>query len=231
MIAEVAALTSLAADLTLPLRPRFLSLMRTLSLHASWTSLHERLRLETRDLHDTLEVAVDIPEQISTRERYRSYLYRLWSVHTAIEQSLPQSSLSGLGFDYGNRRRSELLEHDLAMLDMPLDSRLGKELPKIAAALNTQDALGRIYVVEGSAIGARAVLPDIQRQLGLSAAEGASFFAGLDVESKPIWRACLDAINAIQADTREADQTVASARNTFQVFLEWLPEPTSQDAK
>ena len=82
-----------------------------------------------------------------------------------------------------------------------------------------------MYVIEGSALGARAILPKIEAALGVDA-DGASYFSGRGGQEKPLWQACLKAINAVDLKSEGADRAVAGALATFAMFQRWLPENT-----
>lgn len=184
-------------------------------------TLHQRLRAETRQHHETLETAVAVERQIETLERYTAYLSRLWLIHHALELQFARWDASALGFDYRDRSRARMLAADLAALGADQPRAAG---PQVGAFKSAQHALGAIYVVEGSSLGARAILPSIEQSLGLDTTSGASFFEGFGAEGKPLWRACLAAIDAIDPHTAAADRVVAGAQATFDLYLDSLPE-------
>jgi len=198
-------------------------------MSASKDNLHERLRRATRPLHDELERAVDIGVQITTGERYRVYLYRLWALHVAAETALEAFDFSPLGFAYRAPYRSSLLADDLATVGVrPEELRL-LPLPQSPRLHSIAAALGAVYVVEGSAKGARAILPRIAASLGFDARQGASFFAGFGRETAALWHGCLAAINAIDPNSAEADQSVEAAKATFAMFRRGLAPDTQTD--
>ena len=95
-------------------------------------------------------------------------------------------------------------------------------LPSLAAGL------GCIYVVEGSAKGARAILPDIKSALGFDSEGGAAFFSGRGPEGKLLWRAFLAAIEDIPPGSEDADHAVDAAQATFAMFRAGLLEPAQE---
>jgi heme oxygenase len=185
-----------------------------------YDTLHERLRAETRELHEDLEAAVDIERELASVHRYAAYLGRLWSLHASIERAMAQFDFSPLGFEY-RRCRSRDLEADMTHLGIKV--RPGEIAPPPARVQCLDSALGCIYVVEGSALGARAILPLIKARLGLTPRAGASFFVGFDEEGKAVWRACLAALQGIEGDGARADRVIAGAVSTFLTFRQWLP--------
>jgi heme oxygenase len=191
-------------------------------MSASKGSLHERLRTVTRPLHDELERAVNIGERLASRQRYAGHLARLWGLHAAAEKALQALDFSHLGFIYPAPYRSALIEEDLAYLGIPADVLRRTDLPTVPRLETIPAGLGCLYVLEGSAKGARAILPDIRAALGLDAERGAKFFYGFGRETGELWRACMTAINDIDPASVEADRTVETATGTFLMFREGL---------
>jgi heme oxygenase len=198
-------------------------------MSASKDNLHERLRRATRPLHDELERAVGIGEQIATRERYRVYLSRLWALHVAAETAIAAFDFSPLRFAYPEHYRSRLLADDLATVGVRAEQLRLLPLPQAPRLHCVAAALGAVYVVEGSAKGARAILPQIAASLGYDARQGASFFAGFGRETAALWHACLAAINGIDPNSAEADQSVEAAKATFAMFRRGLAPDTQTD--
>jgi heme oxygenase len=188
-------------------------------MSASKANLHERLREATRALHEELERVVGISERIATRANYAAYLVELWTLYTSAESALASLDFAPYGFDYPSPYRSQLLEADLGffgfspsrLADLPLP--LAPRLDGVAAGL------GCVYVLEGSAKGARAILPEIIAALGLDAARGATFFHGFGLDTRRRWQACLAAINGIDPYSRQADSAVEAAVETFEMFI------------
>lgn len=185
-------------------------------------TLHQRLRESTRAAHEDLETAVEIEQQFLSRTAYAGYLSRLLGAHEVAERALSPFDFGALGFDYGARRKSELLKADLCHVGFA-GARVSAPQTESLKLQSLAEALGCVYVIEGSSLGARAVLPQIKRVLGFDERAGASYFAGLGEEGKVIWRACLNAIIAIPPRSAEADQVVGGAHATFAAFRAILP--------
>lgn len=195
-------------------------------MSASKANLHERLREATRALHDELERVVSVSDCIATRASYSAYLAELWPLYRATENALDLLDFTPFGFDYPTPYRSRLLEADLDFLGVSRS--LLASLPLLTAPRldGIAAGLGCVYVVEGSAKGARAVLPEITTALGLDALHGASFFNGFGLETRRMWQACLGAIDRIDPYSRQADSAVEAATETFAMFLRaFAPRP------
>jgi heme oxygenase len=199
-------------------------------MSASTGSLYERLRAATQPLHGELEEAVDIAERLKSREGYARHLVGLYRAHAAIEAALQALDFSPFGFVYPCPYRSALLEDDLVVLGYPADALRRVEPPQPPQLKTIPAGLGCLYVVEGSAKGARAILPAISSSLGLDAKRGASFFYGFGRETGKLWRGCMSAIDTIDARSPQADCAVDAAIDTFNMFREVLVRPQGRDA-
>jgi heme oxygenase len=126
-------------------------------------SLHERLRAATRPLHDDLERSVNIDARLRSLAHYADHLALLWRLHAVAERALHRVDFGRFGFVYPYPYRSSLLEQDLAGLGVSADDLARLGLPRSPVLQTTAEGLGCMYVVEGSAKGARAILPEIKR--------------------------------------------------------------------
>jgi heme oxygenase len=197
-------------------------------MSGSKESLYERLRGATRPLHDELEGAVRIGERLESPASYASHLVQLWQLHTSAETGLQALDFRPLGFVYPSPYRAALLEADLDFLGIPAARLQALPLPLAPTLPSLAAGLGCIYVVEGSAKGARAILPDIKSALGFDSEGGAAFFSGRGQGGKLLWRAFLAAIEHIPPGSEDADQAVDAAQATFAMFRAGLLEPAPE---
>lgn len=191
-------------------------------MSGSKATLRERLRHSTRAAHDALERAVRIGDRIATRAGYVGHLEQLFVLHSAAERGLDRFDFTPLGFTYRWPNRSALLAADLLALGVPAVRLRTLNFPDAPQLGGMAGALGSLYVLEGSAKGARAILPSISASLGLDAVSGASFFSGFGAETKRVWQSCVAAINAIDPDSADGDRAVAGALATFAMFHQGL---------
>ena len=114
---------------------------------------HRRLRDATQVDHRRLETRVDILTRIATTDGRRALVQRFHGLHAEAEAALAPwlADLAGLEFDA--RRRSVQLAVDLAVLDGDPPSK-----PEHALAVTSvSEALGRMYVLEGSTLGGQVI--------------------------------------------------------------------------
>jgi heme oxygenase len=172
----------------------------------------ERLRRETTGLHRDVEEMTDLPGSISSRKDYVNLLRRLHEFHTAVEARLADPSWAtgwlDLGIALPAHRRSHLLSEDLSALGATPEE-AGVRLPTID---NIGRALGCLYVVEGSSLGGRVLVPAFRAALG----EVPTAFFGSDERMHPHpWRSVVAGLRKFDVTGGSADDVVLGAQDTF----------------
>lgn len=82
-------------------------------------------------------------------------------------------------------RRLHLLQRDLRSLGLPPTSGGDDFMPRLGGV---PEAIGSLYVLEGSALGGQFIASRAQRMLGLSPAHGTSYFHGAGSGTAERWR-------------------------------------------
>lgn len=160
----------------------------------------------------------DLPGSISTREDYVHLLRQLHGFHTAVEARLAAPSFATgwltLGIDLPTHRRAHLLSEDLLAL--------GALPPKAAVRLpgldNIGQALGCLYVVEGSSLGGRVLAPAFRAVLGDIPT---GFFDSNDRRHPHPWRSVMAGLRKFDVTAGSADaadDVVLGAQETFVAF-------------
>jgi heme oxygenase len=185
---------------------------------ATAETLHQRLRAATRTLHDAVEGGVDMAAALSSVAAYCRLLRDLWRLHAGYEACLAGQPWAELGIDYDSRRRAPLLRADLAALG---DS-AGLGQPVAVSVTGLHDALGCLYVLEGSTLGNQVLLRAAEAALGLGPDTGARFLHGYGAETGAQWRRLTQALDGIPAAGPAAEAIEAGARRTFETFSRTL---------
>ncbi len=181
------------------------------------------LREHTAALHREVEDAVDLPAAVRDRADYLRLLQRLLDLHLPLEQRLDDDAWSArwvaLDVDLEAHRRAPLLQDDLRGLGLaPVAGRA--PVPPVTSFAG---ALGAWYVLEGSAVGGRVLLP------ALRAAAGdvpATFLAGAGrTATWPAARAALRRAGTAMGPA-DAQAAVRSAQAVFRAFAAHLPDPS-----
>ena len=132
------------------------------------------LKAATAAHHQRLERRVDIERHLRSRAAYRALLERFYGFHRPIETVLAP-------FAGPFTPRHPLLAQDIAALGgdvagLPIATRL----PEVHSV---RDALGVLYVLEGSALGGAVIGGMVERDLGLHS----TYFARRGIAAR--WRA------------------------------------------
>jgi heme oxygenase len=181
--------------------------------------LFERLRAETRQEHELAERAAPIPQTVPALAGQLQRLlrfYRAWEPE--VERRLPPGLLAW----WPGAWRTAALERDLAALrTRPLVIAESPALPDLGSAAAV---VGSLYVVEGSALGGQVIASALETSLGISSANGASFFKGRGPATMPHWRGFMMAAGALVPPELH-DDAIGAAKATFRAFMECVAEP------
>ena len=95
--------------------------------------------------------------------------------------------------------------------------------------MNTAQHWGCLYVIEGATLGGQIIIKNLNFNLGLTAAAGASFCDGYGAQTGSRWKALCAAVPDEGFDSQGgAEAMLRSANRTFDVFSEWLfPGPVT----
>ena len=191
------------------------------------------LRLTTRAEQERIEHVLRLDEPMPL-ERYGAILcgldafLRVWEprIHAALPERLQPW--------FRARRRGGFASADVEWLravagiaPVAMSSRLAATLPLGDPA----EAMGSLYVIEASALGARVIAPQLKRTLGLGQGRGASYFHGFGGETGAMWanfrtQAALE----IGDSSRNTVRACQSAKRTFAALIDLFaplasPEP------
>lgn len=117
--------------------------------------------------------------------------------------------------DVDRRRKLAHIDADLAAFDATA-AHVPVTLPPIR---DEATALGVAYVLEGKTLGARFLLAEAVRRLGLDAERGAAFFAGYGTETGAMWRSFRAALEEWSARHGRRAAIVHGAEATFEAFI------------
>lgn len=168
----------------------------------------KRLKAASAAAHEAVDTSVMAAQPFADRDRYARFLRFQYRLHRQVEPLYAEPAFQPLLPDLADRSRLEALEQDFADLGLtpPTDAEFGPPLP-------LGSALGWLYVVEGSNMGA-AFLAKEAIKIGLSDEFGARHLAG-HVEGRGLhWRrftAALDAVDLTDEQDASAQQAAGDA--------------------
>ncbi len=170
---------------------------------------HERLH--------SIPVFLDLAESRLDRLAYAGLLRRLLGFHAAVEAALAAAPpLAHYGIDLAERRRAPLLRADLTHLGLPAEA----PLAPVPAFPDAAEALGALYVTEGSTLGGRQLARGLDHLL--PAGEGRGFLLGHGARHGALWAACCAAFEACGAEPGGLAGMRAGAAATFAAFEAWF---------
>jgi heme oxygenase len=168
-----------------------------------------RLREATRDVHAALDAALMARESFASREGYAPFLVMQLGFHRAVAPLYDDPALQAVLPGLATRERLTLLERDITDLGLPLPA-----AEAVPPPLGLGEALGWLYVAEGSNLGA-AVLRKLVAQIGLSDTFGARHLAPAEEGPAAHWRTFTAAFDAVPLDEAGEAAAVAGARDAF----------------
>ena len=189
-------------------------------------SMVARLRTATRTAHRDIETVPAMVRLLAadlSEADYIAVLCRTGAFHRAFEQQaavLLAPDAAARVFLDGGRMRA--LAADLDWFGVPLPAPApGAALP---ALTNAAQALGAMYVIEGSDLGGRVIARRLSDTLGLTPQTGCRFYGGHDAAAtRDRWQRFCDLLQdaASRSGTAAADMA-AGAVATFRSLEAWL---------
>lgn len=186
-------------------------------------SIRAALRAATAEDHTTLEATrlmKVLSSGVPTRDEYLDYVVRQWELHVALEAALaPWVPPEWVGERLVKRH---WLYSDIRALLPAKAQPPGPAAIRLPHIGSTPEALGSLYVLEGSTLGLRMIAARLPPgHPGLSSA--GRFIRGYGEEHGLRWRSFLERLEALPEE--DWPVAVAAACATFRVFLDHFADP------
>lgn len=181
----------------------------------------DRLRAATRLAHEAVERELDWERRVESLDGYRDLLARLYGFH-AVWEPAAAALLADHAF-FEPRRKAHLLAADLLCLGLRQSSIDALVLPcaPCVPMATRADALGAMYVLEGSSLGGQLIARRVSAVLGLGPQSGCSYYGAYGSAVGTMWRDFRARLLA--ASSPEADDAMArTALCTFEHLRTWL---------
>ena len=158
---------------------------------------------------------------IHNKHDYGKFLALFYSFFGGMEVKIKKHFDQAKLPDYDQRRKTSSLVRDLTYLNekLPLLAQTNS-LPRIT---NHFQALGALYVIEGSTLGGRIISKMLTEQLSMPGFFGMSFFNGYGDQTAIMWEVFKSALD-LQSNNVGYDMIVQSANDTFTYFSLWFDE-------
>ena len=188
------------------------------------------MRAATAASHEQVERSLDLMAPDLDRERLSAVLTRLHGFWSAAETGLDawagRRPADADRLQWARRRRAHLFAADLAALDAAPATPGVAELPDVAT---TDDALGRLYVLEGSTLGGTFIDRHLRGLPSLGEGVRVRAFSPYGSDTGAMWHAYRQATREHVAAGGDPRRVVAAARGTFAALEDWCRPVAADD--
>lgn len=193
-------------------------------------SFLDNLRSTTAPSHTSLEalpISASIMNPKVTNSEYALYLDLMHDVVKDAEENI-FPALANIVTDLKDRNKNHLLEQDLKTLGHTKKNTEAKPLSESLENPSKAFAMGIFYVIEGSSLGGRVILKNINAALGHDIENGASYFGGYAGQTGSYWKNFLGQLTQYEAENNNADEIIAGANYAFNAISSHFTENASK---
>ena len=182
------------------------------------------LKAASHEKHQRLEAVFPWARAFSSRENYGRLLRALFSLVKPADEAIDAAlRRDGSVPDAARRRRAEWIETDLGRLGAAGTG----EFPARADFSFVDShggAIGTLYVLEGSALGAQVLSRELQRHLGLTPETGGSYLHAYGTKTGETWQQFQAWANRELSSPDVLDSAVSASLLTFDRFSQHLTD-------
>jgi len=176
------------------------------------SSRARRLRAGTGDMHERLDRQINAASAFDNISAYGRFVQMQWVFHAEIAPLYADPALQAALPGLAARQRLALVAGDMTDLDLaPIvepDARFS------AGRIDTAEALGWLYVAEGSNMGA-ALLRKAVARFGLSDGHGGRHLTPAAEGPAAQWRKFVAALDTVDLDDTGEERALQGARAAF----------------
>lgn len=174
-----------------------------------------RLRTKTAPAHQALEalpISRAIVSPTVSREDYTAYLNAMAdAVHDLETRIFPR--ISSLIPDLQERRKLPHILDDLVFYGAPKSH--FQRVFTIGENTSEAFAMGIVYVMEGSVLGGRMILKNLNNSLGMNNESGARYFHGYGAETGSRWKSFMELLAGHETAHDCGDDIIGGANHAF----------------
>lgn len=176
------------------------------------------LKEQTLAAHQALEkILISHLKAIDITGDYLKLLKWFYNFYAPLERQILHHLPSDLIDDYRLRRKSDLLINDIQSLNGDMNVQADFTKP-IVSINNVAEALGAMYVLEGSTLGGSVISKLIMNRLPACSEANVTFFLGYGSETMAMWERFKLILNHYPLDDSQKDSVINSANQTFIKF-------------
>ncbi|MEC5398544.1 biliverdin-producing heme oxygenase [Uliginosibacterium sp. H1] len=176
-------------------------------------SLSARLKQETASQHERMHRLMERAQPFSSRESYARFVAAQYLFQRDVEHLFGDPAVQAAVPDLAQRGRADASSADLVDL--------GAAVPAEAVTshgVGMPEALGWLYVSEGSTLGAAFLFKEAQAKLGLSAEFGARNLAAYPDGRAIVWRRFVASLDSDELAPALHDGVIAGANAAYDRF-------------
>ena len=173
----------------------------------------QRLRSETAPQHQQLEqnpLSAALMRPDVRKDDYAAYLSYMYRVIEYCEQTV-FPAIKDIA-DTSGRHKLPALAADLAFLGKTPHS---EDFVITPGPLSAAQAMGYMYVIEGSTLGGRVILKHISKTIPVNATAGAAYFHGYEDETGSRWKNFLQELTDFTVNNRCEEAVITAATHAF----------------
>ena len=176
--------------------------------------LSETLKQFTLPAHQELEKKMIVEMRgMRSLDDYARLLQLFYSYFGGLERLVDSLVDEKVLPDYPARRKTAAIAADLHILNATIPA-ISDHLPEIT---NPAEALGALYVMEGSTLGGQHIKKIVAKQLDIEGDCATSFFGGYGENTASMWESFKQALDNYSSPAYDP-LIIESANQTFQTF-------------
>lgn len=182
------------------------------------------LRTQTMPCHKALEqnpYSVALMAHEANIDNYATYLKKLYGFVKPYEQHV-FAKVDGVIADVETRRKTVLLENDLKALGYSEAQINTLPVYSYPAPATTAQALGAMYVLEGSTLGGNIIYKRLNHLIGVDKETNGKYFTAYGEASGMKWKAFMDAFATYATENNAEQEIINTAIATFTNMDMWL---------
>lgn len=179
---------------------------------ATTATLSQRLKTETHAQHERMHQLMAQGDPFASREAYARFVAAQYLFQRDVESFFADPAVQAAVPDLQVRGREAASLADLADLEATVPQEA-----LATAGVHMPEALGWLYVSEGSTLGAAFLFKEARDKLGLSETFGARNLAAYPEGRATVWRRFVAALDALD-DPVAQDAVIAGANAAYNRF-------------
>jgi heme oxygenase (biliverdin-IX-beta and delta-forming) len=194
----------------------------------------QQLRSKTANSHQLIEqnsMSQSLMSQGVTITQYAQYLKSMYTFVYGFEKMVFPLLKNYEMLQIDHRRKSHLIQADLALLNYTVDQPFVNNELFNTHYHNVADALGGMYVLEGSTLGGQIINRHLLKNLGDSITGKTTYLTAYAEQTGSMWKVFLQLLCEEATTSANKDEIIDSAVNTFSLLNNCLSKNCSKPIK